>query len=122
MDILLQLDELFIFQKAAKPEGGEAAVAEGGDGDANNVSEKKEKGAKGGAAKPKCPFSFCRAQKVEGQAGAEQGQQQPSFQVDMVQRDPAKLQEVRGKRRRKSGFDPGLDRSIKLGSGHLPEM
>jgi len=89
----------FSKKKAAKTdvsgEKGGASVEVDGEGGVNNVNEKK-KGA--GPKGPKCPFTFCRSQKVEGQQqqgeGIDSGAgQQPTFQFDMVQRDAAKLHE-----------------------------
>uniref|UniRef100_A0A915MTJ6 Caveolin n=1 Tax=Meloidogyne javanica TaxID=6303 RepID=A0A915MTJ6_MELJA len=86
---------------AATGQEGDKNTTEGGedggnatDG-ANNVNEKKQK-TKSTSGK-KCPFSFCRPQR--GVAGTDGGasdgtlQQQPSFQLNMVQRDDRKLQE-----------------------------
>lgn len=81
---------------------GDKNTTEGGGEDggtatdgANNINDKKQK-TKGTSGK-KCPFSFCRPQR--GVAGTDEtidgttGQQQPSFQLNMVQRDDRKLQE-----------------------------
>nr|CAD2190000.1 unnamed protein product [Meloidogyne enterolobii] len=87
---------------AATGQEGDKNATEGGedggnatDGGANNVNEKKQK-TKSTSGK-KCPFSFCRPQRgvagTDGEVSDGTLQQQPSFQVNMVQRDDRKLHE-----------------------------
>ncbi|KAF7639895.1 hypothetical protein Mgra_00000816 [Meloidogyne graminicola] len=84
--------ETSVTGQEGEKKGAEGGEDIGGTDGANNINEKKQK-TKGTSGK-KCPFSFCRPQRgVATTDETNAGDQQPCFQLNMVQRDDRKLHE-----------------------------